>query len=71
MNEEHAALVALLRTRPNKLTWRKLTDEVLERNSASAVWSSYNPDQLIPAPEATTALEQAAKDLADWKSSGL
>lgn len=71
MNDEHEALVALLRTRPNELTWRKLAHEVLGRGSAGAVWSSYNPDQLIPSPEATTALEEAATDLADWKSSGL
>ena len=31
---EHAALVALLRTRPEKLTWRKLTDRVLADGSA-------------------------------------
>jgi DNA processing protein len=71
MNEEHVALVALLSTRPNKLTWRKLTEEVLERGSATAVWLEHNPDQLIPSPDATAALVQAAKDLAEWTESGL
>jgi DNA processing protein len=71
MNEEHVALVALLRTRPNRLTWRKLTNEALECGSASAVWSYYNPDQLIPSPEATAAPEDAAKDLVQLENSGL
>lgn len=71
MNEEHAALIALLRTRPNGLGWQKLTEEVLSYGSASAVWNYYNPDQLIPSPDATAALEQAAKDLAAWESKGL
>jgi hypothetical protein len=35
---EHAAFVALLRTRPDKLTWRKLTDRVLADGSAVDVW---------------------------------
>ena len=71
MNEEHAALVALLRTRPNGLTWRKLTEEVLECGSTRAVWTHYNPDQLFPSPEATAALEEAVKDLTEWESCGL
>jgi DNA processing protein len=71
MSQEHAALVALLRTRPNKLTWRKLTEEVLETGSAHAVWMNYNPEQLIPSPETELALSHAARDLAHWESIGL
>jgi DNA processing protein len=71
MNQEHAALVALLRMRPNKLTWRKLTEEVLQTGSAQAVWMNYNPEQLIPSPDAEFALSRAARDLAHWESIGL
>ena len=44
---EHAALVALLRTRPNKLTWRKLTDRVLADGSAVDVWHTVHPETEI------------------------
>ena len=46
MNHEQIALVALLRTRPDGLSWPKLTEEVLEYGSAAAVWERHNPDQL-------------------------
>ena len=71
MNQEHAALVALLQTRPKKLTWRKLTEEVLNAGSAHAVWLDHNPEQLIPSPEAEQAISHAARDLAHWESIGL
>jgi hypothetical protein len=44
---EHAALVALLRTRPNKLTWRKLTDRVLADGSAVDVWHNFHPESRL------------------------
>ena len=71
MNQEHVALVALLRTRPEKLTWRKLTEQVLDAGSAHAVWMDHNPEQLIPSPDAELALLHAARDLAHWESIGL
>ena len=71
MNAEHAALVALLRIRPEKRTWRRLTDEVRDSGSASQVWSAYNPDALIPPPEVTTALTEAETDLQKWDRDGL
>lgn len=71
MNPEHAPLVALLRMRPEKLTWRKLTDQVRKSGSASAVWNAYNPDALIASPEATVALTEAETDLQKWEREGL
>ena len=71
MNHEQIALVALLRTRPQGLSWPKLTEEVLEYGSALAVWDRYNPDQLIPSPTATAALEEADADLLKWERDGL
>lgn len=71
MNDEHVALVALLRSRPERLSWRKLTDEVLQYGSAVAVWDHYNPLQLIPSSEAEAALEAARADLQAWERDGL
>jgi DNA processing protein len=71
MNHEQIALVALLRTRPDGLSWPRLTEEVLEYGSALAVWERYNPDQLIPSPTATAALAEADADLLKWEREGL
>ncbi len=71
MNPEHAALVALLRSKPKKLTWSKLTSQVLESRSAISVWGHYNPDELIPSTEAAEALAVAEADLEGWDSDGL
>lgn len=71
MNAEHAPLVALLRTRPEKLTWRKLTDQVRKSDSARRVWNVYNPDALIASPEASAALTEAETDLQEWDREGL
>ncbi|MEE2853497.1 MAG: DNA-processing protein DprA [Actinomycetota bacterium] len=67
MNKEHAALVALLRARPEGRNWRRLTEEVLEHDSARAVWDFYHPPQLIPSPETEAELDAAAADLEAWE----
>jgi DNA processing protein len=67
---EHAALVALLRTRPDKLTWRKLTDRVLADGSAVDVWHTFHPESLIPSEEDKAALEESAAELSLWESEG-
>jgi DNA processing protein len=71
MNYERIALIALLRTRPDGLSWPRLTEEVLECGSAYSVWERYNPDQLIPSPIAAAALEDAEADLLKWERDGL
>jgi DNA processing protein len=71
MNKEHAALVALLRARPEGRNWRRLTEEVLEHDSARAVWEFYHPPQLIPSPETEAELDVAAADLAAWACAGM
>ncbi|WP_197747052.1 DNA-processing protein DprA [Mycobacterium conspicuum] len=48
-----------------------MTEEVLERGSALTVWQEYNPEQLIPLPTATAALEEAEADLEKWEHDGL
>ena len=66
---EQAALVALLRTRPARLTWAEITAQVLEAGSALAVWH-----RLVPPALAGTAPDEAgraAADLQHWASRGL
>lgn len=70
MRDEHAALIALLRVRPEGRNWRTLTDDVLECGSAKAVWERYNPPQLIPPPATEDALALAAADLDAWQREG-
>lgn len=41
---EHAALVALLRTRPDKLAWRKLTDRVFVDGAPSTFGTISTPN---------------------------
>lgn len=70
MDREHAALVALLRVRPNGLNWRRLTEQVMEAGSAAEIWDFFNPPQLIPSPEAEAELASAAKDIEEWARDG-
>lgn len=71
MNERHAALVALLRTRPGGVSWRKLTEEILECGDSRAVWDRHHPPQIFPSPDAEEALEAARCDLRAWQRTGL
>jgi DNA processing protein len=66
---EQAALVALLRTRPERLSWAEITAQVLEAGSALAVWRRLVPPALVgTAPDEA---EQAAADLEHWAGRGL
>lgn len=71
MNDEHVALVALLRARPANLSWPKLTEQVLDYGSPREVWDHHYPAQLIPSPEAEELLAAARSDLARWQSQRL
>ena len=71
VNIDHAALVALLRTRPGKLTWRKLTDRVRNDGSAIDVWHTFHPETLIPSPDDEVPLEDAAEALGTWDRQSL
>jgi DNA processing protein len=66
---EQAALVALLRTRPARLTWAEITAQVLEAGSAQEVWRRLVPPAL--AGTAPDEAERAAADLQQWASRGL
>lgn len=68
---EHTALVALLKSRPDKLTWRKLTDRVLDNGSAVDVWHTFHPDSLMPSEDDNAPLEESAAELGRWDRQGL
>jgi DNA processing protein len=68
-DDERAALVALLRTRPSKLSWSDIAAEVSARGSARAFWDEVHPADLFDDAD-DSALVDAARDIVDWRSAG-
>ena len=68
--EEHAALVALLRTLSRGQRWANVTEEVIECGSASALWEHKVGDALLPDPDLAGAYEQAKADVGSWAEAG-
>jgi DNA processing protein len=68
--EEQAALVALLQTRPGGLRWSEVAAEVLAAGSALDVWHQRVPLTLLAAPGQPDPLESAAQDIDRWTSQG-
>src|SRR4051794_17672148 len=69
--EETAALVALLRTRPGKMSWPDIMTDVVAAGSAIEVWERLHPAALLAVPGERDPREQAAVDIAGWINSGL
>ena len=69
-DEERAALIALLQTRPQGVSWPEITAEVLETGSARAVWDKLRPATLMDIPGEADPLAEAAADLARWAAEG-
>lgn len=68
---EHAALVALLRTRPTATSEREIAAQVLEAGSARAVWAATRAQTLLPDAGDDEALLTAATDVAGWNRRGM
>ncbi|HEY0637237.1 MAG TPA: DNA-processing protein DprA [Pseudonocardiaceae bacterium] len=68
--DEHAALVALLRSLPKGARWNTVTEQLLERGSAVDVWTAEEADALLARPERAELLAQAAADVARWRDQG-
>src|ERR1700721_3124411 len=69
-SDEHAALVALLQTRPDGLSWPEIAAELLEVGSAVEVWERHAPaPALIDLPGDVTP-ESAAEDVRSWEARG-
>lgn len=69
--EERAALVTLLRERPQGKTWPELTTDVLEHGSAQAALEALHPEQLFVSEEQLARLSTAAADVVEWEEEGL
>jgi DNA processing protein len=64
--EERAALVALLRARPQGMPWGEITAEVVEAGSALEVWHRAVPATLMGVPGEPDPLDAAAADIGRW-----
>jgi DNA processing protein len=69
--EERAALVTLLRARPEAKTWPELTAEVLEYGSAQLALEALQPPQLFISDEQRAALTAALADVEAWDAEGI
>lgn len=70
-DQEQAALVALLRTRPGGRTWPELADLVAEDGTASGVWQHLGAAGPTLFDTEDGPLVEAATDVAAWKKKGL
>jgi DNA processing protein len=67
---ERAALVALLRTRPEGRAWPELTADVVAAGSALEVWDRLVTPALLEVPPESDPIEAATADIADWDRRG-
>lgn len=68
---ERAAFVALLRDRPDNLTWPQIMTEVDALSSALAFWEHTHPPNLLEDGSGSPRLAEAARDIAKWQADGL
>ena len=69
--EERAALLLLLRSRPQGKNWTDLTAAVLERGSVEQTLADLEPDQLFVDPARDDALAKALDEVDVWENEGL
>jgi DNA processing protein len=64
--EEQAAVVALLRERPQHKSWGEITADVLEAGSARTIWDRLVTPTLVSLPDVPDPLDEAARDIRRW-----
>lgn len=69
--DEQAALVDLLRTRPQGKTWTELTSKVRFHGNALQARDALQPEILFGSPDRDLALAEAAADVRLWADDGL
>ncbi|GLY13663.1 hypothetical protein Kisp01_06790 [Kineosporia sp. NBRC 101677] len=69
--EEWIAVVALLRSAPQKLPLSQLTSRLLDCGSAVQLWNELTDDALLADPTAPDPRQQAAAEVDRWGSEGL
>ncbi|GLZ37653.1 DNA-processing protein DprA [Actinokineospora sp. NBRC 105648] len=69
-DEERAVLVALLRVRPDGMSWPQIAAEVAERGSARALWEETRPQALFASdgPDDAELLAAARAEVDQWRS---
>ncbi|MGO4648656.1 DNA-processing protein DprA [Nocardia sp. 2YAB30] len=65
-DRDRAALVALMRLKPKNAEWSELTEQVLGRRGARALWDDDHQQGLFGSDAETDILEQAERDVAAW-----
>lgn len=68
--DEQAALVALLRARPERRSWADLTAEVIAAGSAVDVWERLVPASLLELDAVDDPRAVAARDIEGWRGQG-
>jgi DNA processing protein len=68
---EQVALIALLQSRPDGLSWSDITSEIVASGSAVETWHLHSPATLFEAPAVPDPLQAAAQQLDEWTAAGL
>jgi DNA processing protein len=68
--EEHSALVALLRERPDGISWPEIMAETLEIGSAVQVWDRRRQPALLDLAADGDPIARARSDLTGWAGEG-
>lgn len=66
VDDERTALIALLEGASDERSWRRITDSVLDCDSAIAVWEQAHPSGLFTDADAERRLAAAREDLRRW-----
>lgn len=70
--DQRAALVALLRTRPRRMTWNAIAAEVHVTGDAVSVWQELTDDgAMVADPQVAAALERARQEVQQWEQDRL
>jgi DNA processing protein len=69
--DEQAALLALLRERPQKLNWVQLAEAVLDCGSAEAARDALSEADLFASDDHAARLTTATADVRHWRDQGL
>ncbi len=71
VDQERVALFALLKIRPERMSWPELASEVAFLGTATAVLEERTAQGLLPDPAVVAALDEAAEELTTWEQQGL
>ncbi|PSL08466.1 DNA processing protein [Haloactinopolyspora alba] len=70
-HDERVALLALLQTRPQRISWSKITEQIIDAGSATDVWNRLVPPTLTPPPNGSDPIDAAEQTISAWGEQGL